>query len=480
MFRKRTASLPTPKFISSISIFVQNKWPLLLRIGFILGVLLGALVLGLIAGKMNPMYALAAALAPLLFLSGEWILNENQQWGPIIVLSMSLFVPMSLPTGTASRLVFSLVFTCIFVALWVLKMLNKDKRFHLTPSPTNFPLLAFIVTTIIALVWSNLFRDPLVVIWDSFPFVQIASTLVMVMLPGAFLLVTNQIKDEKQLRILVGIFLIGGFLGLFRAYAQIKLPVNTNGLFTMWVITLAASLALFNDKFPRWVRAFLVGITAAWVWYRFHYNIKWLAGWLPGFVTLGVIIFFRSKQLTLAFIASIVIFIVLNVNMLTRAFDAEYTNSGETRFDAWITNLNVTREHILFGTGPAGYAAYYMTYFPFGGMATHSNYIDVLAQTGIIGFIFYIWFFTALAIQGLKVVLRVHGRRDFVESLANAAFAGTLGCILMMAFGDWLIPFAYTQSITGYDYIVYSWLFMGTIVVLDNLTKPQEGMAQVA
>ncbi len=182
----------------------------------------------------------------------------------------------------------------------------------------------------------------------------------------------------------------------------------------------------------------------------------------------------------MSFVAGVVIFGVLNTNMLTRAFEAEYSRSGETRFDAWTTNLNITRKHILFGTGPAGYAAYYMTYIPFGGMATHSNYIDILAQTGIVGFIFYVWFFIALAIQGLKVALRVRGRRDFVESLANAAFAGTLGCIVMMAFGDWLIPFAYTQSITGYDYIVYSWLFMGTIVVLDNLTKPQEGMAQVA
>jgi hypothetical protein len=39
-----------------------------------------------------------------------------------------------------------------------------------------------------------------------------------------------------------------------------------------------------------------------------------------------------------------------------------------------------------------------------------------------------------------------------------------------MMFGDWLFPFAYTQTIAGFDYIVPTWLFMGVILVLDRMT----------
>ena len=157
--------------------------------------------------------------------------------------------------------------------------------------------------------------------------------------------------------------------------------------------------------------------------------------------------------------------------MLKDAMEVEYSRSGETRIAAWATSWKVTQKHLLFGTGPAGYAAYYMTYYPFRGMATHNNFLDILAQTGIVGFVFFIWFFGTLIRQSIVVLRRVRGRRDFTESIANAVFAGTLVCIIMMGFGDWMIPFAYTQSISGFDYIVYSWLFMGIIVVLEFYYK---------
>jgi hypothetical protein len=50
----------------------------------------------------------------------------------------------------------------------------------------------------------------------------------------------------------------------------------------------------------------------------------------------------------------------------------------------------------------------------------------------------------------------------------------------MMGFGDWLFPFAYTQTIAGFDFIVYSWLFMGTIPVLDYLTQPKNEHGQLS
>jgi len=50
-----------------------------------------------------------------------------------------------------------------------------------------------------------------------------------------------------------------------------------------------------------------------------------------------------------------------------------------------------------------------------------------------------------------------------------------VGCVAALALGDWLIPFAYTQTISGFDHSVFSWLFMGMIGALDRLTPPRPG-----
>jgi hypothetical protein len=49
-----------------------------------------------------------------------------------------------------------------------------------------------------------------------------------------------------------------------------------------------------------------------------------------------------------------------------------------------------------------------------------------------------------------------------------------------MGFGDWLLPFAYTQTISGYSYTVYSWLFMGTILALDAITAKESRTVQAS
>ena len=165
------------------------------------------------------------------------------------------------------------------------------------------------------------------------------------------------------------------------------------------------------------------------------------------------------------------IFLAFNFDYVDKIFADESSESGDTRMAAWLVNWRVTGQHIVFGTGPAGYAAYYMSYFPAEGMGTHNNVIDILAQHGIIGLVLCLWFFVALAWQSYKLCLRLEGRGDFVEALANIAFAGTVGCLIMMVFGDWLSPFVYTQTIAGFDYIVYSWLFIGSIVALDHITR---------
>lgn len=458
-----------------VLIWILEHRMTLIKISVILAVMGGSVVIAFGISRYTILFAGLAAL-PLIYLAVEFILLHFELF-PIIILATAAFIPLSLPTGTGSRLVFSLVATLLFFGIWFIHMLIIEKRFKLEPSPLNFPILAFMAVTAISLIWSNVFRDPLVVTWRSFPFVQAASTIVMIMLPMALLLVANLIKDEKTLKLLIGIMLIAGVLGIPRQFFGIRLlPVNTGGLYNMWIILYAASLGLFHNGLTKWQRALLLSLAGLWVFWGVGLHISWLAGWLPGLAGLAVVILMRSKKLAVWVGVGVVILIILNFSAVSdyviHVVEAESAESGETRVAAWIVNWGITKEHWLFGTGPAGYAAYYMSYFPMDGMATHSNYIDIVAQTGFAGLILTLWIFFGLAWLGYRVAVRLRDKGNFLEAAANAALAGTLGCILMMAFGDWLFPFAYTQSIAGFDYAVYNWLFMGTILVIDRLTQP--------
>jgi O-antigen ligase len=239
----------------------------------------------------------------------------------------------------------------------------------------------------------------------------------------------------------------------------------------MWVVSLSLGLAFFNRHLSPRQRGLLLALAGSWVIWGFVLHISWLAGWLPGLAALTMLAFMRSRRLFLVIlIFAAILFTVRADYYFGKVFVAEDQESGQSRIAAWQHNWRVTGEHWLLGTGPAGYAAYYMSYFPNEAMATHNNYLDVFAQTGVLGLGLCVWFFFGLLWQGYKLCCRLRGRGDFVEGLANAALAGTVGAVVAMVIGDWVFPFAYTQTIAGFDYTVYSWLFMGTILVLDRFS----------
>ncbi len=447
-------------------------WEKAKRFAVIGGVLVLSVLVGAIMGGVDPLYGLAVTAMPLALLGLMFFLGRFDL-APLVILLAAGFLPVGLPTGTGSKLVASLVLAIVFAGLWFMRMVAVEKRFSLELTPLNVPLFGFMATTVVSLVWSNILRDPLVN-WRPFSPVQLASAVVMIMLPGAFLLVVNHVKSKQVLMAMTGLMLLAGAIGLIRQYGIVNLPVNTGGMFGMWIISLSAGLAVFWNRL-HWVgRLMLLGLTGAWVVWGFVLHISWLAGWLPGLVALGVLIFIRSKKAAILLAVAALIFFFANSDYyLGKVLGNETNESGNTRVTAWEVNWRVTSKHLLFGTGPAGYASYYMTYFPHDAMATHSNYVDIVAETGIVGFGLYMWFFMALTWMGFKLCLRLRGRGDFYEGLANAAFAGTVASIVAMAIGDWLIPFAYTQTIAGFDYSVYSWIFMAAIVVIDKLTKEE-------
>jgi len=452
-----------------------------IRFGIVAVLMVVLVGLAFVALYLGPTMAPVLASLPLLLL----LTINRLEYGPVVILFAAAFVRFTLPTGTQSEIVASMALTGVFIAVWLLRMVAVEKRLHLQPAATNVPLLGFIVAVFFSYLWGSAFRDPLLVVWSTWPFVQLGALAEMVLLPGAFFLAANAVRSTRLLKVITALMSGAGALYLLGFLIMVAVPsqeetmralisqFNSGGMFSLWFGILVYTQILFNRRLPLWLRLGLAGLLAVWVYRFFVVGVTWLAGWLVPAVALVVVSFLRSKRLFLVLLLLLAIYLALSWDYWVDVVAArEASESGYTRLNAYRQNWQVTRYHFLFGTGPVGYAVYYMTYFPNAAMASHSDYIDVLAQTGIVGLVLYLAFFGALLWTGYRLVRRVKGRGDFVEAYANALFAGGVGCVVAMGLGTWLIPFIYTASLAGFDHAVYSWILLGTIVALQQIVAP--------
>jgi O-antigen ligase len=166
-----------------------------------------------------------------------------------------------------------------------------------------------------------------------------------------------------------------------------------------------------------------------------------------------------------AFLLVLAVSVVAGWPRVDELLNAEVTGANAEgnflRLELWRQSLDVTASQPLLGTGVAGYAIYYMTFFPERALSSHSTYLDVISQTGLVGSIFFVWLLVAMFRIGL--LARRRWPSGFAAGFVNGVLAGMVGVLVAMALGDWLIPFVYNQTIAGFRYTVHSWLLFGAL-----------------
>jgi O-antigen ligase len=475
-------------FLESMTQISSDTWKVRLRVVKILIILAALLVAGGISWILPPMFKyfdllLGATVG--LFVFFMLYRMRRFEYGIIAIalsaISLNFF---TLPTGTESRIVVSLVITLILISIWLLQLIVTKDREHVRPLAINIPIILFVIVNIISYFWGNLLRDPLVEVWSTFPFVQLGALAVNILLPLLALMVANKIRDVKWLKKLTWLIIAIGAIVIVSYFFQLPtlaaVSNGARGLFATWVGALAFSLVLFQKDLSNRTKIFLLILIAAWAYYHFVMHTFWLSGWVPLFAALGLLSFFHSKKLF--FVA-----IVIGVLIFTLRFDWFYQNiyianmeeGGAERLDLWRTNVNLVLRHPLFGTGPAGYAVYYMTYNPVDARSTHNNIFDILAQTGFVGFAVFSWMAAAFIAIGNRLRVALRGKNNFEEAYTNATLAGFLAALLSMMFGDWVLPFAYNQTITGFDNATFTWIFAGGLAALYYLKKSEKAEGKV-
>ena len=432
------------------------------------GVLLLSLLIPFRASQTHMMAALAL---PFVIVGGV-IITRWPQLGLFGIIA-GLAIRFDGPSGFNS----SMVFVALLLGLWILDMMVRQRKVQLVPSKTMLPLLVMVVAATLSFGMGLL---PWYTFAQAAPLgAQLGGWSVYILSACAFLVVAH-LGNLRWLKWMVWFFLALGSIfiaGQFiRPLGQINRSFfsnNTGSLFWTWLMALAFSQAVFNRDLHWGWRGALLALVGATFFASFVLNESWKSGWVPPLITVAAILGIRFWRLALLLFP----FAFIPLSYLVTQTIATDQYSWGTRVDAWLIVAEITRVNPILGLGFANYNSFAVL-FPIRGYAvrfnSHSQYVDIIAQTGVIGLISFLWFFGTVGWLGWQLRNRVPP--GFPRAYVYGALGGLVGMLAAAALGDWVLPFFYNVGLRGFRASVLGWLFLGGLVILEQayLARPSE------
>ena len=453
--------------------FLDRNYNQTVRVGLIGLCLLLTIVSTLMLRDINrPVDILKGFIPPILLagLIAFILIYSEMQLVVGVLLAVTMLLDDGIGTGTGTKITFTFILLHVWAAVWLFKMLLVDRKLSIRSSTANLPAIMFMVIVVLSFFWSWGFVDHNVsFVFNTKLLPRLMTALVLIISPMTYFLCANHIRSVGTLRFIVWWFIIIGliFAVMLLLFKTLPRPLNAKGQFPTWVGAFAAGQLFFNTKLKWYIRVALVFVIGVWIYIMLGLGLSWLSGWVPLVIVFGVALFFYSRKLLLLTSIAVVIIMGVNTSFVHKAFNSEEQESGDTRSVAWSAALALTEKHLFLGTGPAGYAFYYATNgFP--ANFSHNNYVDIIAQTGVVGFTAYIAFWLSLGYMVWKMYRTVQGD-GFVRGLKYSLIGTYIATLVVMMLGDWVTPFTYTQGLDGIDYAIWAWIAAGMTVALYHI-----------
>jgi len=310
---------------------------------------------------------------------------------------------------------------------------------------------------------------------------QVGGFAIYLLLPLTMLITPNLIKDLYWLKIIfwtfVGlsmIYAIGRSLGLSFADRLFQHGYTANSMLWTWLVVLIASQIIYNHELTWRIRAMLVVLVAIALYVALVLANEWKSGWVPAAVGVAVLIGLRFRKLTVFAIPfALIVGIYLAQDLISTD---EY--SWGTRVDAWLVVLDISRTSPLFGLGFANYY-WYAQVFSIRGYSisfnSHSQFVDIVAQTGIAGLVVFFWILFEVARQAWGVSNRTTD--GFVRGYSYGVLAGVFGSLMAAFLVDWVLPFAYNIGLDGIRASILPWIFFGGLISIEQILLSQQKSA---
>jgi hypothetical protein len=387
--------------------------------------------------------------------------------GFILALLGGMFVSYTGPSGLNA----GIIMIVLMLGLWILDMFIVRRNFKFVRSQTMPPVIVFLVVSILSFVIGQI---PWFVFARQAPLdAQVGGFSVFIFSIGGTLLAAHLIKEIRWLKAIVWIF-----IGLSAVYV-VSRTINLSGIARLyhfgyisqsmswtWLIALAFSQFVFNPKLDGRLKWSLLGLVILTFYIAIFKSEDWKSGWVPPLIAVSVLLGFRYRRYILIGIP----FIILMAIYVTMDLIGAEDYSWGTRLDAWKIILEISRISPLLGMGFANYY-WYTPLFPIRGWRvsfnSHSQFVDLIAQTGYIGLLVFLWMFFEFGRLGWKLIKQAP--EGFPQAYAYGVFAGICATLVAAFLGDWVLPFVYNVGLNGFRASILPWLFIGGAISLEQM-----------
>jgi O-antigen ligase len=430
--------------------------------------LLSALVALRTPGGRVAMLLLAAGPVVL----GAVLLLRRPGLGPVLLIAAGLLVPWSIGTGTGTTLNPVILLVPALTGLWLLDMVARRRSVRLHRHPAVYAVLLMCVVVVLAFIAGQL---P----WFDVPGAGIASQLgglFVFLLSAAAFLLSAHVLNERWLRRLVAVFLaIAGLYMLGRVlpplgfFTRLFATGAAGSVFWTWAVALGGGMALFGRELRPGVRLAAAGVAMLTLVVAWVQSSVWASGWAPAGAALLLLVWLRFPRLGwIPLLLAVFGFLIQQEILFAAATD---TQSWWARQQAWRIVLDTARANPILGLGPSNYY-FYVQQYDIGGWGgvwnvrfnSHNNWVDIIAQTGVLGLLCVLWFAAAMGRTGWRLYHRLPD--GFPRAYAAACLAGLVATLISGMLGDWFLPFVYNIGLAGMRSSILFWVFMGGLLAL--------------
>lgn len=398
---------------------------------------------------------------------------------PILGLLALLIGCMFLPFSWQGGINASQLGVAALLGVWFLDMLVIQRKLRLVKSRTILPALLFALISILSFFLGQ---------FSWYPFAknapasaQIGGLAINLLSIGAFLLVAHLVDTIRKLEILTWSFIFIGsmyiltrFLGIWPVADLFQTGFTAGSLFWTWLVTLLAGQVITNRDLKIKFRVLLSMLLLITLFVAIVKSYDWRSGWFPPLIGLAVIIVIRYWRKVRYF----AMFLVIPLYFIITSSIGQEDWSWVTRMEAWSIVSSIALVSPILGMGFANYY-WYTPLFAIRGyyvqFNSHSQYIDLIAQTGIVGLLCFIWFFGEVGLLGMRLLKNIP--EGFSKGYLYGAVGGLVGTIVAAYLVDWVLPFVYNIGMNGFRASVLAWLFLGGVVSIEQVIRRQTNSA---
>jgi hypothetical protein len=444
------------------------KWRITIRRQWLqYAIVVIAVLAGVVIGFWGTSRIWMLVLALLGGIAALLILIQQPNLGFILILLGGIFVPIVGPSGVNA----AVVVVAGMLGLWLADFLTHKPEVQFPNSPVILPVVVFMAISVIAFGMGQI---PWFIFANQAPLdAQVGGFAIFVLSAGGLLVSAYRLQDERWLQAVVWTFIGLGSIYILGRAARIgriddlyHWGFDSGSMFWTWLVALALGQAVFNKSLAVRYRLLLGLLVAATFYVALAQGYDWKSGWLPPLVAVGAIVLARYKQLTIFAIPAALLFASA---VFTKLINSDWYSWG-TRMDAWIIVLQISQVNPLLGLGFANYY-WYTPLFPIRGWAvsfnSHSQYVDLIAQTGIVGLLCYLWIFFELGRLGWRLSKQLPD--GFANAYANGVFAGVVATMVAGYLVDWVLPFVYNIGFAGFRASILPWIFCGGLVAIEQI-----------